>query len=111
MAERSVPSFSFKSRMNPTWLKADALYDRVGCIKGYGTENIIVTRKGIIAGTDFNKMKLIGSYNGQFQSLQISNVNINNEGKYVCREFNSIHDKLFHLSVYGEQKLMRVFNL
>ena len=99
LTERSTTLF--KSRMNPTWLKADALHDQSGCIKSYGTENIIVTRKGIIAGSDHNKMKLISSASDHFQSLQISNVNANNEGKYVCREFNSLQDKLFYLSVFA----------
>lgn len=95
-------SVRFKSKLNPTWLKADTIYDQMGCVKSFNKENIIVTRKGIIASADRDKMKLITAYDERFQSLQISNVNVRNEGKYVCREFNSPYDKLFYINVYGK---------
>lgn len=96
--------YSFKSKMNPTWLKADPIYNKYGCPTSYNTENIIVTRKGIIAGKNRQKMKLVSSYNNQFQSLQISDINVKDEGKYICREFNSHNDKQFYLNVFGKLK-------
>lgn len=95
-------NYSFKSKLNPTWLKADPILDKYGCASSYNTENIIVTRKGIIAGKNRQKMKLVSSYHNQFQSLQISNINANDEGKYICREFNSKNDKQFYLNVFGK---------
>ena len=88
-------------RLSPTWLKADPVYSQTGWITGYKTENIIVTRKGIIADNFREKMKLIKT-NDQFQTLRISNVNVRNEGKFICREFNSQFDKLFYLNVHGK---------
>jgi hypothetical protein len=85
--------------LTPTWLKADAVYNQYGIINAYKTENIIVTRKGIIADALKEKMKLI-SNNNNFQTLRISNVNVRNEGKYICRELLSQHDKLFYLNVF-----------
>ncbi len=95
-------SVEFRPKLNPTWLKADPIYDNMGCISSFNTENIIVTRKGIIASHDRDKMKLISPINNNFQSLQISNINVKNEGKYICREFNSPFDRLFYLNVYAQ---------
>ncbi len=95
-------SFGFKSKLNPTWLKADPLYASNGYISGYKSESIIVTRKGIIVDAYRDKLRLISSSSDQFQTLQIANVNVNNEGKYICREFNSQYDKLYYLNVLGK---------
>ena len=94
-------SFSADRKLNPTWLKADPIYSQHGLVEGYKSENIIVTRKGIIADNLMrDKMKLITS-SDQAQILKIANVNIRNEGKYTCREFNSQFDKQFYLNVFG----------
>ena len=98
---KNMASFAFKSKLHPTWLKADPIHSITGHINGFRTENIIVTRKGMIADIYRDKMKLI-SHGDQFQTLQINNVNVNNEGKYICREFNSQYDKLFYLNVFGK---------
>ncbi len=104
-ASENLPSYpssiEFRPKLNPTWLKADPIYDNMGCISSFNTENIIVTRKGIIASYDRDKMKLISPISNHFQSLQISNINVKSEGKYICREFNSPFDKLFYLNVYA----------
>ena len=67
-------------KLNPTWLKADPIYNQYGIMVGYKTENIIVTRKGIIAENLRDKMKLISENDEKLQILRISNVNIRNEG-------------------------------
>ncbi len=87
-------------RLNPTWLKADVVYNQYGYITAYKTENIIITRKGIIVDGLRDKMKLITS-NDQFQTLKLVDVNAKSEGKYICREFSSQSDKLFYLNVYA----------
>jgi hypothetical protein len=102
----SAPSSNFERKFselkfNPTWLKADPIYNQNGIISGFKTENIIVTRKGIIADQLSDKMKLI-SVNDQTQMLHLNNLNVRNEGKYICREFNSNYDKQFILNVYGK---------
>lgn len=90
-------------RLNPTWLKADVVYDQFGMTNSYKTENIIVTRKGIIPDVYRDKMKLI-TVNEKLQILRLNEVDIKDEGKYICREFNSQHDKLFYLNVYCKLK-------
>lgn len=88
-------------KLNPTWLKADVFYEQNGFISGYKTENIIVTRKGIISDLHRDKMKLISlNNNDKTQILKINEVDIKDEGKYICREFNSQSDKLFYLNVF-----------
>lgn len=102
-------SFSADLKLNPTWLKADPIYSQHGLVEGYKSENIIVTRKGIIADNLMrDKMKLITS-SDQAQILKIANVNIRNEGKYTCREFNSQFDKQFYLNVFGMLSLSHTF--
>lgn len=86
-------------RPNPTWLKADAIYDQNGVTYAFKTENIIVTRKGIIPDVYKDKMKLL-PVNEQLQILRLNDIEIKDEGKYICREFNSKFDKLFYLNVY-----------
>ena len=49
-----------------------------------------------------NKMKLTTS--DQFQTLKLNNINIKNEGKYICRGFSSDTDKLFYFS-FGKNKV------
>jgi hypothetical protein len=92
---------AFFSKLNPTWLKADPLYNQQGVVTGFKTENIIVTRKGIIADNYKHKLKLINSeQNSKLLVLKINDVEPRDEGKYICREFNSQVDKLFYLNVY-----------
>jgi hypothetical protein len=95
-------------KLNPTWLKADVIYDQFGMTNSYKTENIIVTRKGIIPDVYRDKMKLI-SVNDKLQILRLNDVDIKDEGKYICREFSSQHDKLFYLNVYCKFKFVHVF--
>jgi len=85
--------------LNPTWLKADVLYNQLGYVSAFKTENIIATRKGIIVDMYRNKMKL-QSISDKLQILRIEDVDVSDEGKYICREFNSQIDKLFFLNVY-----------
>jgi hypothetical protein len=113
----TTPSSSFKSdylikrtlTFNPTWLKADVIYNQFGSLEGYKTENIIVTRKGIITDTYRERMKLI-SLGDKMQVLKINEVDVRDEGKYICREFNSKIDRSFYLNVYcnlkKQQKLL-----
>lgn len=86
--------------LNPTWLKADGKYDQSGEIIGFKSENIIVTRKGVIVDVLRDKVKLVG-LNDKIQSLKLNEVGAKDEGKYICREFNSENDKIFFLKVYG----------
>ena len=93
----------FFVKLNPTWLKADPIYNQFGLVNGFKTENIIVTRKGMIADAYKSKLRLINSeQNSRLLVLRISDVEIRDEGKYICREFNSQLDKLFYLNVYCE---------
>lgn len=87
--------------VNPTWLKAEAKYDQSGQMAGFKAENIIVTRKGVIANDYKGKFKLKTVNNDKMQILSIVDVNAKDEGKYICREFNSQNDKIFYLKVYG----------
>lgn len=93
-------AISHTPRLNPTWLKADVVYDQYGYITDYKTENIIITRKGIIVDGLRDKMKLTTG-SDQFQTLKLVDVNVKSEGKYICREFISQSDKLFYLNVYA----------
>lgn len=90
--------------LNPTWLKADVLYNQLGYVSAFKTENIIATRKGIIVDMYRNKMKL-QSISDKLQILRIDDVDVSDEGKYICREFNSQIDKLFFLNVYCKLSL------
>jgi hypothetical protein len=90
----------FFAKLNPTWLKADPIYSQFGLVTGYRTENIVVTRKGMIADSYKSKLKLIKNEQSRMLVLRISDVDIRDEGKYICREFNSQLDKLFYLNVY-----------
>ena len=89
--------------LNPTWLKAESIYDQSGEIVEFRNEKIIVTRKGAIIGEYKEKLKLVG-LNDKIQSLRINDVNAKDEGKYICREFNSENDKIFYLKIFGEYK-------
>lgn len=94
-------SNSFFANLNPTWLKAEPLYSQNGVISSYKTENIIVTRKGIIADQFKSKLRLISPESStKMLILRISDIDIRDEGKYICREFNSQLDKLFYINVY-----------
>ena len=86
--------------LNPTWLKADGKYDQSGEIIAFKSENIIVTRKGVIIDGLKEKIKLVG-LNDKIQSLKIIDIIAKDEGKYICREFNSENDKIFYLKIYG----------
>jgi hypothetical protein len=102
----SIISVGNDFKLNPTWLKADIVYNQYGHVISYKTENIIITRKGIIIDSLRDKIKLTttttnGLGREQFQTLKLNNVNIKSEGKYICREFNSQLDKLFYLNVYA----------
>lgn len=97
--KRNIINYSPDNKLNPTWLKADVIYNQNGFITTYKTENIIITRKGIIIDNLRDKMKLTTS--DQFQTLKLNNINIKNEGKYICRGFSSDTDKLFYLNVYA----------
>lgn len=95
---RSLKSTTSFFRLNPTWLKADAAYEHNGVFKGYQTEKIIVTRKGIILENYRNKMQLsTNSNNDQF--IKISDVGISDEGKYICREFSTQLDQIYFVNI------------
>jgi hypothetical protein len=83
----------------PTWLKADVLYDQSGFINKFEKEKIIVSRRGVIADVHRHKMDLINTPDRQLQILKLTNVAVEDEGKYICREFSSPYDKLFYLNV------------
>jgi hypothetical protein len=85
---------------NPTWLKAESIYDQSGDIIEFKNEKIIVSRKGVINEEFKEKLKLVG-LNDRIQSLRLNEVNVKDEGKYICREFNSENDKIFYLKVFG----------
>lgn len=105
-----LPSKNSKSTLtfNPTWLKADAIYTQYGFLNGYKTENIIVTRKGIIPDSYRNRMRLIGQ-GDKIQMLKISDVEIRDEGKYICRELNSKIDRSFYINVLCECRFLLIF--
>lgn len=106
---RSPKSTTNFFRMNPTWIKADASYDQNGIFKSYQAEKIIVTRKGIIPENYRNKMKLISNSNSD-QFLKISNVDISDEGKYICRELSTQIDQVFYVFVQCNFKKILNFN-
>ena len=86
--------------LNPTWLKAENKYDKNGEISGFNNENIIVTRKGAVIDTLKDRLRLVG-LNDRIQSLRLNDITAKDEGKYICREFNSENDKIFYLKVFG----------
>lgn len=86
---------------NPTWLKADFVYNQNGVVESHRTENIIVTRKGVVADSLRDKVKLIQPPSGdRVQVLRISDVEVKDEGKYICRELSANIDRSFFLSVF-----------
>ena len=89
-------------QLNPTWLKADAIYDKNGYINAFKTENIISSRKGVLTDQYRQKMKLIAADDYQLKILRISDIGTKDEGKYICREFNSKFYNIFYLNVYCE---------
>lgn len=95
---RSLKSTTSFLRLKPTWFKADAAYEHNGVFKGYKTEKLIVTRKGIILENYRNKIKLsTNSNNDQF--IKISDVDISDEGKYICSEFSSQLDQIYFVNI------------
>ena len=108
-----------------TWLKADMVYDANGrrVDDSFRTEKIIVTRKGIVVaarsssssssssssvdenggGDEDNlagsNMRLITNERGQQQVLQLSDLSPLDEGKYICRDLDSQHDRVFYLNI------------
>lgn len=95
---RSPKSTTSFLRLNPTWLKSDASYDQSGVFQSYQTEKIIVTRKGIVLAAYRNKIKLIINSNSD-QFITISDVDISDEGKYICREFSTQMDHVYYVYV------------
>lgn len=89
---------------NPTWLKADYVYNQNGMIEAYRTENIIVSRKGVVADGLSDRVKLIRppiSPNGdRLQVLKLSDLEVRDEGKYICRELSANIDRAFYLNVF-----------
>jgi hypothetical protein len=88
-------------RFAPTWLKADARYSEHGKLVDYKTENIIVTRKGVVVDAYRDKVHL-NTLRGQVQVLTLMNVDARDEGKYICRRFNSNNDQYYFIRVHGE---------
>ena len=104
---KSQKSDNFIFDINPTWLKADVKYTEQGEVLGYRTENIIVTRKGVIAEAYRDKIKL-STIDNRIQTLTLLYVNAKDEGKYICRQFDSDFDKLYFIKVHGKHILPRV---
>lgn len=93
-AQLQQPQLSF----NPTWLKADYVYNQNGQVESHRIENIIVTRKGVVADVVRHKIKVV---NGErVQALKITDLDVRDEGKYVCRELSANIDRAFYLSVF-----------
>jgi hypothetical protein len=99
----SANGFNNRAMFNPTWLKADAKYNDRGRLVDYKTDGIIVTRKGMVVDAYRDKVKL-STVRNQIQTLTLVNVDATDEGKYICREFNSNHDQFYFIQVYGEYK-------
>lgn len=93
---------------NPTWLKADFVYNQNGAIESHRTENIIVTRKGVVVGEGMrDKAKLIQSPTmgvDRVQTLKLSDIEVKDEGKYICRELSANIDRIFYLNVFCKKK-------
>jgi hypothetical protein len=93
---------SLLTLFNPTWLKADCVYSQNGVVESHRVEKIIVTRKGIIADTyNKEKIKLMQQTPGErVQVLRLNELEVKDEGKYICREFSARIDRTFYLSVF-----------
>jgi hypothetical protein len=101
-------SLNNQIKFKPTWLKADAKYNEHGKFVDYKTENIIVTRKGLIVDAFRDKIKL-KTVRNQVQILTITHIGARDEGKYICRGFNSNNDKFYFIQVHG--KRLQKFNV
>ena len=92
---------SSSTSFNPTWLKAECVYNQNGLVESHRVENIIVTRKGIIADSFREKIKLVqAAAPERVQVLKLTDLEIRDEGKYICREFSARIDRTFYLSVF-----------
>ena len=80
------------------------MYNQNGMIEAYRTENIIVSRKGVVADGLSDRVKLIRppiSPNGdRLQVLKLSDLEVRDEGKYICRELSANIDRAFYLNVF-----------